>query len=219
VKPAEREAVILLHGLGRSASSMRRLGWRLRSAGYRVHNLGYPSRRLAAPELVARLGRDLERCGRSAPRVHLVGHSLGGLLARACLAERALANLGRVVMLAPPNHGSELADFFRGSALFRWALGPLAAALGTDPESFPNRLPPPRFEVGVIAGTRPINLFGALLIRAPSDGTVSVRSTRLEGMTDFATVPFSHTFIMESPRVARLVVAFLRDGRFHLSPP
>ena len=72
-----------------------------------------------------------------------------------------------------------------------------------------------RFEVGVIAGTRPLNLFGALLIRAPSDGTVSVRSTRLEGMTDFATVPVSHTFIMESPRVARLVVAFLRDGRFH----
>src|SRR5262245_8015343 len=197
---------------------MRRLGTRLGAAGYRVHNLGYPSTRLGPAQLVARLARDLKR-RLDAPRVHFVGHSFGGLLARAYLAEHELPNLGRVVMLAPPNHGSELADLFRGSRLFRWALGPVAASLGTGPDSFPNRLPPPCFEVGVIAGTRPVNLFGALVIRAPSDGTVSVHSARLEGMADFATVPVSHTFIMESPRVAKLVAAFLRTGRFYPSSP
>jgi len=195
---------------------MRRLAARLAAAGYRVHNLGYPSTRLAPAQLVTRLSRDLERCS-DAPRVHFVGHSFGGILARAWLAEHELSNLGRLVMLAPPNHGSELADLLRGSRLFRWALGPVAAALGTGPDSFPNRLPAPRFEVGVIAGTRPVNLFGALVIRAPSDGTVSVSSARLEGMADFATLPVSHTFIMESPRVAALVAAFLRAGRFHPS--
>lgn len=215
----EREVVILLHGLGRSAYSMGRLETRLGGAGYRVHNLGYPSTKLAPEQLVARLARDVERCCRDAPRVHFVGHSFGGILARAYLAEHELPNLGRVVMLAPPNHGSELADLFEGSQLFRWALGPTARTLGTGPDSFPNRLPVPRFEVGVIAGTRPVNLFGALVIRGPSDGTVSVRSARLEGMTDFATVPSSHTFIMESPRVAKLVAAFLRDGRFHPASP
>jgi hypothetical protein len=122
-------------------------------------------------------------------------------------------------MLAPPNHGSELADLVENSQLVRWALGPVAAALGTGPDSLPNRLPAPRFEVGVIAGTRPVNLLGALVIRAPCDGTVSVRSARLEGMTDFATVPSSHTFIMESPRVAALAAAFLRSGRFYSVSP
>jgi triacylglycerol lipase len=214
VTAGDREAVILLHGLGRSALSMRRLALRLGAAGYRVHNLGYPSTRLAPEQLVARLAMDVKR-RLDAPRVHFVGHSFGGIPARAYLAEHELPNLGRVVMLAPPNHGSELADFFQGARLLRWALGPVAAVLGTGPDSFPNRLPPPRFEVGVIAGTRPVNLLGALVIRAPSDGTVSVRSARLEGMADFATLPVSHTFIMESPRVAALVAAFLRAGCFH----
>lgn len=213
------EAVVLLHGLGRSAYSMRRLGTRLGAAGYRVHNLGYPSTRLAPAQLVARLGEQLARLCGGAPRVHFVGHSFGGILARAYLAEHDLPNRGRMVMLAPPNHGSELADLFESSQLFRWALGPVAAALGTRPESLPNRLPAPDFEVGVIAGTRPFNLLGALVIRGPSDGTVSVHSARLEGMTDFATVPASHTFIMESPRVAKLVAAFLRDGRFYPASP
>lgn len=211
--------MVLLHGLGRSAYSMRRLETRLGAAGYRTHNLGYPSTRLAPAQLVAWLGRELERRCAAAPRVHFVGHSLGGILARAWLAEHALANLGRMVMLAPPNHGSELADLLGTSQLLRWALGPVAPQLGTGPDSLPNRLPAPHYEVGVIAGTRPVNLLGAALIRGRSDGTVSVRSARLEGMTDFATVPASHTFIMESPRVARLVTAFLESGRFYPPSP
>jgi pimeloyl-ACP methyl ester carboxylesterase len=194
---------------------MRRLEIRLGAAGYRVHNLGYPSTRLGPTALVARLTREIERRAGEAERLHFVGHSLGGLLARACLAQQRPANLGRLVMLAPPNHGSELADLFGRSPWFRRVLGPVAPLLGTGAESFPSQLPGPDFEVGVIAGTRSVNPLGTLLIPGRSDGTVSLRSARLEGMADFATVPVPHPFIMQSPRVAQLVVAFLRDGRFH----
>ena len=141
-------------------------------------------------------------------------HSLGGVLVRAYLADRHPANLGRVVMLAPPNHGSELVDAFAEWTLLRAILGPTAAELGTGPGSLPNRLPKPSFEVGVLAGTRSLSPLGAYVVPGEDDGTVSVASTRLEGMADFALVDASHTFIMRSPEAGAQVVEFLRPGRF-----
>jgi hypothetical protein len=120
-------------------------------------------------------------------------------------------------MLAPPNRGSEFVDVLGDTAPFRWALGPTAAQLGTDPESLPNRLPPPDYEVGIIAGTRSINPLGALVVPGESDGTVSVSSTQLEGMADFVELPVSHTFIMYSDVVAAQAIQFLRTGRFERS--
>ncbi len=144
-------------------------------------------------------------------------HSLGGILVRAYLADHPLSNVGRVVMLAPPNHGSELADLVRDSRLFQLALGPMAQQLGTGPDSLPNRLPAPNFELGIIAGTRSVNPLSGFFVPGESDGTVSVESTRLTGMSDFITVPTSHTFIMRSGATAGYVIEFLRHGQF-LSP-
>jgi hypothetical protein len=118
-------------------------------------------------------------------------------------------------MLAPPNHGSELADLISDSKLFRSALGPTAVQLGTGPESLPNRLPEPSFEFGVIAGTWSVNPISAFVVAGDSDGTVSVESTRLPGMSDFITVPATHTFIIRSDATAGYVVEFLRHGYFH----
>ncbi len=208
------EAVILLHGLARTDRSMRPLEEHLSAAGFRVHNLRYPSTDLTPEELVVHLHAQISGCCADAARLHFVTHSLGGILVRAYLADHPSPNLGRVVMLAPPNHGSELADVLGDSKLFQAALGPTAAQLGTDPDSLPNRLPPPRFELGVIAGTRSVNPVSGLVIPGESDGTVSVESTRLAGMTDFIAVPLSHTFIMHSDLIAGYVVEFLRHGRF-----
>lgn len=213
-KAAAGETVVLLHGLGRTRHSMNPMAARLEAAGYRTENLGYPSTRLAPEALVAVLRRELDRCCRDADRLSFVTHSLGGILVRAYLAEEKPANLGRVVMLAPPNAGSELVDRLDGWRLFRWILGPTAARLGTGEQSLPKRLPPADFEVGVIAGTASINPIGSLLLPAANDGTVAIASTRLEGMRDFATVAASHPFIMRSPEVAEMVVSFLRSGRF-----
>jgi len=211
---ASPEVVILLHGLARTDRSMRPLEKHLSGAGFRVHNLRYPSTELPPEELVANLQAQISGCCADTPRLHFVTHSLGGILVRAYLAEHPSSNLGRVVMLAPPNHGSEFADLLAHSKLLGSALGPTAARLGTGPDSLPNRLPPPDFELGVIAGTRSINPVSGLVVPGDSDGTVSVESAQLAGMSDFITVPVSHTLIVQSDAVARYVVEFLRHGHF-----
>ncbi len=211
---SQPEVVVLLHGLGRTDRSMRPLEKRLAEAGFEVHNLRYASTDKPPEALVEELGREVESCCTQAPAVHFVGHSLGGLIARAYVAEEAPANVGRVVMLAAPNRGSELVDEWGESALFRSALGPAAQQLGTDPESFPNRLPPPVVEIGVIAGTGSVNPIGSAVIPDEDDGMVSLASTRLEGMKDFLVVPTSHAFIMRSEEVGVQVVHFLRHGLF-----
>lgn len=211
---AEDESVILLHGYGRTTFSMRPLQNRLEEAGFVVHNIGYPSMRRSPPELVELLGERLQSCCGNAPRIHFVTHSLGGILVRAYLSEHHLKNIGRVVMLAPPNRGSELADIANGSTLLRAMLGPTVVQLGTGEDSLPNRLPPPWYELGVIAGVDDINPIGGFFVPAPSDGTVSVASTRLAGMSDFVTVRKSHTFIMRSVNVADYIIRFLRTGHF-----
>jgi pimeloyl-ACP methyl ester carboxylesterase len=209
-----REAVVLLHGLFRSDRAMRPLARRLAEEGFEVHNLRYESLARSPEELVAELHRAVSGCCTDAARVDFVAHSLGGVLVRAYLAEHPLPQLGRVVMLAPPNRGSELGDVVAGSRLLRAVLGPTAAQLGTGPASLPNRLPAPDFELGVVAGTRSLNPLGSWLLPEEDDGTVSVASTRCAGMTDFVALPVSHTFIVRSGEVARQVAHFLRYGRF-----
>ncbi len=210
---ARAESVVLLHGLGRSSRAMRPLASMLSEAGYAVHNVSYPSTDLGPGELGGYLHKRVLECCEAAPRLHFVTHSLGGILVRAYVATHEVQTLGRVVMLAPPNHGSELVDLL-DSAAFRWALGPTASQLGTEEQSLPNRLPPPNFELGVIAGTRSINPLGSLFVPGENDGTVSVQSTKLPGMTDFIAISASHTFIMRSKVAGFQVLEFLKHGRF-----
>jgi pimeloyl-ACP methyl ester carboxylesterase len=215
---APRELVVLVHGLGRSDRAMRPLAKRLEAAGYEVHALRYESTGKSPDALVSDLEQQLSRCCTSAGRLHFVTHSLGGILLRAQLAEQPPAALGRVVMLAPPNHGSELADRVRSSPMLSVLLGPTALELGTGEQSLPNRLPAASFEVGVIAGTDSWNPIGSHMIPGEDDGTVSVASTKLEGMRDFLVLPVSHTAILRSGEAADQTVLFLRTGHFRREP-
>ena len=210
------ETVVLLHGLARTARSMLPMKRALESAGYEVINIGYPSTRHPIEELSRRaitaLVRSLE--GRKPSRLHFVTHSMGGILLRQHLHRHPLPNLGRVVMLAPPNQGSEVVDRLGGLRLFHWINGPAGQQLGTDETSLPRRLGPVNFELGVIIGNRSFNPLLSRLIPGANDGKVSLDSARVEGMRDYLVLPATHTFIMRNPRAIHETIQFLRHGRF-----
>jgi len=188
----------------------------LTRAGFTVANVGYPSRkhpieRLAPMAMELGIG---ECRGRNARVIHFVTHSLGGILVRYYLADHRLPELGRVVMLAPPNKGSELADELAGVPGLGLLNGPAGLQLGTGEDSVPLKLGPARFELGVIAGTRSINPILSAIIPESDDGKVAVEKTKLEGMMDFIALPHTHTFMMRSSSVIRQTIHFLRNGRF-----
>ena len=213
--PEKGESVILVHGLGRSSSSMKVLASRVEEAGYRVINFGYPSTSEPIEALTERLGAEVERsCGADRSGVHFVTHSMGGVLVRSYLSSQGEPHEGRVVMLSPPNQGSEIIDAFEDSSLLRELLGPAGMKLGTGEEGIAQELGPVRFTLGVITGDRSLSPLGSWLIPGPDDGKVAVDRAAVEGAVDFKVIHATHTFIMNRKDVAEEVLHFLEHGQF-----
>jgi hypothetical protein len=195
---------------------METLAQHLNKAGYRTVNLGYPSRKHPIKKLVElAIPPALDAC-RAQPteQIHFVTHSLGGILVRQYLSTHTLPELGRTVMISPPSQGSEVVDRLKNVPGFHLLNGPAGDQLGTGPDSVPLALGPANFEVGIITGTRSINLILSRIIPGVDDGKVSIKRARLEGMADFITLPHSHPFIMGKKRVISQTIHFLKQGRF-----
>ncbi|MSR60745.1 MAG: alpha/beta fold hydrolase [Planctomycetaceae bacterium] len=213
--PMKGEAVILIHGLIRSSKSMYKLKQRLglERDGFQTFSFGYPSTQLDIVESAEYLHRVIGSL-QGIERIHFVAHSMGGLVVRAYLAEHDDPRIGRMVMIATPNQGAELADRFQKNILYRAVYGPAGQQLTRDPEGFIAGLPTPGFEFGVIAGGRGTANGYNPLIPGDDDGTVSVASTRLAGAADFVVVDRLHTFLITAPEAREYTVRFLKEGRF-----
>jgi len=208
------ECVVLLHGLMRTENSMNKLEDALHAAGYDVRNIEYDSTEYPVEVLAEQVvGVGVEACG-DAPALHFVTHSLGGILVRQYLELHDIEHLGHVVMLGPPNQGSEVVDKYGNWPGFEWVGGPAGLQLGTGEASVPRALGPVHFDLGIIAGTHTLNPILSQTLPGPDDGKVSVASTRVEGMNDHLEMPVNHVFMTQNDEVIAEVIYYLGHGHF-----
>lgn len=208
------ECVVVLHGIARSSAHMQPLADDLQQHGYRVLNVDYPSTEypleILLPELEERLADSLQQC----ETVHYVGYSMGGLLARGLAGRHPRSTLGRVVQLAPPNHGSEVADFLLNNSLYRWVYGPAGQQLTTHNEATQTLLGKVDYELGVVAGIGSIDPISSFIIPGPDDGKVAISRTKVDGMSDHIIIPGSHSFFPSNTEVQQQTRHFLTNGHF-----
>ncbi len=217
MKSANSDCVILLHGLARTRHAMRKMEHALSDKGFYVVNTGYPSRKYRIEELAEiAVTKGVSQCSdQNDGKIHFVTHSLGGILVRAYLKKHPLSNLGRVVMLGPPNQGSEVVDRLKRVPGFKLLNGPAGLQLGTHEKDIPRLLGDADFDLGVIAGSRSINLILSQFLPNPNDGKVSLASTKVRGMRDHICVNSSHPFLMNNQEVIRQVIYYLENGAFN----
>jgi hypothetical protein len=210
------ECVVLLHALNRSWWAMRPMAKALQDAGFSTANVDYPSQEGTIEEIAPiAVDTGVDECrATGASKIHFVTHSMGGILLRYQQKQSPIPDLGRVVMLGPPNQGSEIMDKYNNWPIIAAIGGDAGAQMGTGSDSLPAKLGPVDFELGIIAGTGTINVFASAMLPNPDDGKVSVASTRVEGMDDFLIVGNSHRYIIKNDLVYRNTVAFLKNGEF-----
>jgi len=207
------ECTVFVHGLGRTSNSLNFMSREVNKLGHLVVNKTYPSRYFTIEKLTSDYIPKWVKLCKGLDKVNFVTHSMGGIMVRYYLERiEKPDNLGRVVMMAPPNHGSEIVDKYGGFSSL--VLGPANKQLGTSSDSLPNRLGPADYSLGIIAGNRTANPLSYLIFDEPNDGKVTIESSKLEGMTDHTVLPYTHTFMMERREVVDNVIRFLRRGEF-----
>jgi len=208
------ETVVLLHGLARTSKSMIKMEAALKADGYTTLNLNYPSRKHKVEHLAANVRKEIIVATSSSTKVHFVTHSMGGILVRQIQKSDPIENIGRVVMLSPPNQGSEVIDRIGDHSAVQKVNGPAGDQLGTSSDGFVAQLGPVEFELGVITGDRSINWINSMMIDGKDDGKVSTESAKVEGMTDYKVIHATHPMIMKKQTVIQDVLHFLKNGNF-----
>ncbi len=211
LKPASGTGVILIHGIIRSSKSFSRLHKRLEKEGYHVIPFNYPSTRLTIADSAEYLKQVLDSLV-GLKTIHIVAHSMGGLVVRALLDKHREDRFKRMVMMGVPNLGAQMADRVQELGLYKMLFGPAGQELITN--GMIDKLPTPRFEFGILSGCRGNEGGYNPLVPGDDDGTVSLASTRLPGATDFVTVNSLHSFIMDKKNAIEYTVRFLETGKF-----
>jgi len=188
----------------------------LKEKGYVVANINYPSRDKTIEELANdAVAAGLHACNAAqASPINFVTHSLGGILVRQYYQEHLPEHIKRVVMLGPPNQGSQVVDNLKQVPGYKVVNGEAGMQLGTGEDSVPKHLGAVNFELGVIAGTKTFNPILSLFLPNPDDGKVSVENAKVDGMCGFLTLPVTHTFMMKNKDVIQETIHFLESGQF-----
>lgn len=216
----QKDLAIILHGIGMHPIRMAWLERGLRRAGFETMNVKYPSLKMRIEDCAAHTAETIKRFGKC-PRLktHFVTHSMGSLVALEMMQQNMVPDAARAVLIAPPYHGSEVADLLSENVLYRRLFGPAGQQLTTTYRKAVAYKIPDHVEVGVIAGSRayeyPIFL-PVMKSTGEHDGLVSLRSTQIPGIKDHVTIRMSHSLLIEKS-VAQ-TVHFLMQGRFQHSP-
>ena len=210
------ESVILLHGLGDVKLSMLKLEIALKEEGYTTKNIGYSSNGETIESLAEKeLSEIVERYKKIGfDKIHFVTHSMGGLIVRCYLQDHELPEGSRIVMLSPPNKGSEVADHFKESKFYNLIVGDVGQELATD-SNILSELKQIIPEIGIIAGDKSTNSYFSKIIPGEDDGRVAVDNTKLIEMKDFMIVHSTHLTIKYNDEVIRQTVFFLQNGKFY----
>lgn len=204
--------------MGRSKLAMRPVQQELIGAGYIVWNQSYAS--TSSSLHIAQLANTtitdaLHFCRKmQTVKIHFVSHSLGGILIRHYLQNKAITELGNIVMLSPPNQGSEVVDTLKDYPIYQFFTGLPGQQLGTDKSSLPLQLKPIKAHIGIITGNASYDPWFSSIIPGDDDGKVSTRSARLKEMADFLVVDAGHTFIMRDKLALKQIIHFLKNGAF-----
>ena len=214
VAAQSRHVVMLVHGLGRSSGAFSLLEDTLRRNGYETANVNYPSTRLGISAHADNLERIIQSLDGVAT-LSFVTHSLGALVVRDLLSRKdgwqGRIAVHRLVMIAPPNKGSQIADRLKSLPAYRWLTGESGQGLTTEAAA---RLPVPTVDFGIIAGGRG-NAHGFNpLLPGDNDGLVTVAETALDGARDFLLVRTTHGLVDDHPQTIEATMSFLRDGTF-----
>lgn len=206
--------VILLHGILNRPFMMKKIERHLERAGFRVVNWGYDSRSQSVEAYAAELNVAVERLG-AEEKVHFVGFSLGAIVIRYYLTHYSPKNVGRFVMIAPPNHGSEWADRLYPYSWFRFLYGDKAIRqLKASNKAFFEECGIPANAFGIIAGGRGDERGFSRFVPGDDDGSVSIASAKLLGAADFVLLPHRHTSLLFQKQTAQNVLAFIQSGHF-----
>ncbi|PCJ99908.1 MAG: alpha/beta hydrolase [Zetaproteobacteria bacterium] len=213
-----RELVVLLHGILRSKTDMLMLKNLFQKNNYAVLNILYPSRKFELEDLRDFVHNKIIDCEdyHEDTVINFVTHSMGGLITRYYIAEYKPKNLGKVVMLGPPNTGSELADWLHETKIiapiFKAIFGPASDQLTTHYEHIDGDI---TYPLGIIAGNVSVNPLSPWLLEGEHDGMVPVERTKIDGMTDHIIMPATHSFMMFNSDVMQQALHFLKYKQFN----
>ena len=212
--PPPKETVVLVHGIMNKPFVMDRIAHRLEQDGYEIQNWGYPSTGGLIEQHAVHLNELLQSlAGRK--KIHFVGFSQGAIIIRYTLTHYPVKNAGRFVMIAPPNHGCEMAQDFYRYAWFRGLYGDKSIKqLFAHQNEFLKTCGIPKVEFGIIAGGKGDGKGFSARIPGDDDGTISVASARLEGARDLILLPHQHTPLVFASETADQTSHFLKAGKF-----